>query len=340
LLKNPEKASVVAPLPSAIEKTTASKESKLGLTPSQLQAYRRIRGQRVVAVLGPPGTGKTHFLASMILGLASAHEANGAPFRVLVTAFTHAAIENLLKKISQLSQGKLKIGKAKGWKGTKHGDELEDKKISDWLADNTLSVLGATVYSCLNARRGLDGFDLVVVDEASQVRVPEAAIPASLLAESGRLVLAGDDKQLPPIVAGRYPVPTPGEPILHQLVFQAIRSVSEQSLVCTLNENFRMNDVLTSFASRLLYGKDYRCVNEKVASARLQLTRKKEGEGWLEAMLAPESPLVLAVLDGMPPGKESALEAELVASVVVSLRERLKAANGCLLYPRTIARFA
>ena len=75
------------------------------MTASQAEAYRAICQRRVVPVWGPPGTGKTHFLASMILGLAAAHARAGRPFRVLVTAFTHAAIENLLRKVRAVQHG-------------------------------------------------------------------------------------------------------------------------------------------------------------------------------------------------------------------------------------------
>jgi superfamily I DNA/RNA helicase len=67
-------------------------------TPSQAAAFRAICNQRAVPVWGPPGTGKTHFLTTAILALAEAHRRAGRPFRVLVTAFTHAAIENVLRK--------------------------------------------------------------------------------------------------------------------------------------------------------------------------------------------------------------------------------------------------
>src|SRR5688572_10194650 len=74
---------------------------RLHLTKSQSEAYQAIRQTRVVPVWGPPGTGKTHFLASVILGLASAHAGANKPFRVLVTAFTHAAIENVQRKVDE-----------------------------------------------------------------------------------------------------------------------------------------------------------------------------------------------------------------------------------------------
>lgn len=106
-------------------------------------------------VWGPPGTGKTHFLAAMILGLPEAHALAGKPFRVLVTAFTHAAIENVLQMIAELQPEagtglgkKQRLGKAKNWQGTQlaTADVVYEKEIADWTADNEHAVLGATVY--------------------------------------------------------------------------------------------------------------------------------------------------------------------------------------------------
>ncbi len=58
---------------------------------------------------GPPGTGKTHFLSLSVLNLLAAafkaarrDGAVVAPFRVLVTAFTHTAIDGLLERMREL----------------------------------------------------------------------------------------------------------------------------------------------------------------------------------------------------------------------------------------------
>src|SRR5262249_57009574 len=119
------------------------------------------------------------------------------------------------------------------------------------------AVVGATVYACLKARKktDLEGFDLVVVDEASQVRVAEASVPVHLVSPEGRLVLAGDDLRLPPIVRGVYPEAPEGEPVLHRSSFEAVRSgVPPGSPAAPmLAEDHRMNDVLTSFAASLLF---------------------------------------------------------------------------------------
>jgi hypothetical protein len=39
-----------------------------------------------------------------------------------------------------------------------------------------------------------------------------------------RIILAGDDLQLPPIVQGVYPDLEAGEPVLHRSTFEAVRS--------------------------------------------------------------------------------------------------------------------
>lgn len=332
LVRDPASAARARALPAEVERHAASDEAGLGLTASQRDAYREVRRRRVVAVWGPPGTGKTHCLAAIVLGLARAHRACGQPFRVLVTAFTHAAIENLLRKIAAL-QGEhgtaaesAAIGKVKEWHGPPAGDAVKDDKVGNWLAANPVAVVGATVYACLKAikKEQVATFDLVVVDEASQLRVAESAVPVALVAPTGRLILAGDDLQLPPIVQGEYPEPEPGEPLLHRSIFEAVRSrlPAGSPVVRKLLENRRMNDVLTSFAAGLLYGPDYKCFDGSVAARRAELAPDPTA-GELCAACLDEAPLVVVVLEGVRAGKQNSTEAALVAECVVELRKRL-----------------
>ena len=336
LLRDPEKAAAPRPLPKTVVPLADKLGETLGFTSSQRQAYRAIARQRVTAVWGPPGTGKTHFLAASIVGLAAAHAQAGRPFRVLVTAFTHAAIENLLRKVAERlrEQGLEGVGlaKAKYWQGAVAAAEVvADDGLAFWLDDNEHAVLGATVYSSLKAREQLPGFDLVVIDEASQVRVPEAAVAATLVADSGRLVLAGDHLQLPPIIAGTYPETPEGEPVLHRSIFEAVCPRQEAGakppaaggILRQLHENFRMNNVLTGVASRLLYGPDYTCGTREVARRRLPFVARDDIDPLVSACLDPEYPLVLVVLDGPRAAQANPVEADLVGQLVVALRDGL-----------------
>src|SRR5262249_5171982 len=126
LLRDPEATASPLPLPKKVAALVPKQPRGLGFTASQADAFTAICGQRVTAVWGPPGTGKTHFLAATVASLAAAHARAGQPFRVLVTAFTHAAIENLLRKIHDLidRQSPLTIGKARTWQSSAAGIEV------------------------------------------------------------------------------------------------------------------------------------------------------------------------------------------------------------------------
>src|SRR5439155_19753250 len=122
VLRDPTSAAGPQALPPEVAAVVEAEKHGLGLTPSQLHAYQRMCSRRVVAVWGPPGTGKTHFLAAAILGLARAHARVGSPFRALVTGFTHASIENVLRKIHELRATRsttcrgLELAKVSGWR--------------------------------------------------------------------------------------------------------------------------------------------------------------------------------------------------------------------------------
>jgi len=342
LLRHPAEAAAPLPLPPKVRPMATRLESSFGFTPSQRSAFRAISGQRVTAVWGPPGTGKTHFLASTIVGLAAAHAHAGQPFRVLVTAFTHAAIENLLRKIAErlrAATGKgeappLLVGKAKAWQGINPGIEVvAETDVGGWLSDGEQVVLGATAYSCVKKRAELLPFDLVVIDEASQVRVPEAAVAAYLVGPEGRLVLAGDHMQLPPIIAGLYPDTPVGEPLLHRSLFEAIcprqeQQIAESRIVLQLLENFRMNDVLTRCAAHLLYGPRYQCASDAVAHRRLAFKIKRGLDPLVAACLDADYPLVVVVLDGIRASRANPIEADLIAQLATTLRAGLRAAPG------------
>jgi superfamily I DNA and/or RNA helicase len=222
---------------------------------------------------------------------------------------------------------------------------VPDDGLALWLEAHPHAVLGATVYSCLKDHEALARFDLVVIDEASQVRVPEAAVAVGLVGGTGRLVLAGDHLQLPPIVAGSYPDAPPGEPLLHRSIFEAVfgkeekghrnevtgpRQGSASSWRRQLLENFRMNDVLTSVAARLLYGPRYTPVNAEVASRRLPFQPGRGLDPLVGSCLDPSYPLVVVILDGPRAAQANVVEADLVAQLVVALREGLRGPDGRL----------
>jgi DNA replication ATP-dependent helicase Dna2 len=323
-------------LPSGVARVAASLAAENGMTPSQLAAFDGILSSNLQLVWGPPGTGKTHFLALAILCLAETHRRARKPLRILVTAFTHAAIDNCLRKLASLdrSLGIVDGGLAVAKLGVRSLPEMEGvQEISPasgwtWAMQHGVCAVGGTVWGI---RKGTPAgaADLVVIDEASQVKVPEASIGVRRVGVDGRLLIAGDHRQLPPIVQAAYPEPTEGEPVLHRSVFQALADQDEdQSFTATLLENFRMNHTLCRYPAEQIYIPEYDSVSDAVGERLLALQPGRKSMPLMEAILDPAYPLVVGVLSGVRAAAENRVEAALVADVAVALREQLLSWEG------------
>ncbi len=107
----------------------------------------------------------------------------------------------------------------------------------------------------------MNPFDILIVDEASQMKPADLALGMSILGEGKRLALAGDDLQLPPIISGDYPETKDGLPGLYDSIFSYLRHrdyAKNPKYTCQLLENWRMNETLSSFSSMTLYGDGYK----------------------------------------------------------------------------------
>jgi superfamily I DNA and/or RNA helicase len=183
------------------------------------------------------------------------------------------------------------------------------------------------VQKAFSDDREMTPFDWVIIDEGSQLRVAESLLAISRLHPKGRLLIVGDDRQLPPIVNGVYPEPPPGQPRLHRSIFEALRDPDrgQDRLTRLLYENFRMNDVLCAFPAACLYGTGYRGATAQVEQRRMHLApTRKAVPAWLKAALSPDHPWTLVVLDGVRATDENRIEAGLVAEVANALRRRLR----------------
>ena len=320
-----------------------------GMTASQQAALRHLLSRRLTLVWGPPGTGKTTFLAKGLLALGRARAAAGLPMRVMVSALTHAAIENVLSAIVEecREQGiadDLLIAKIDRWHGReRRPDGIITLRIgditADRLAERAIAVIGGTGYQLdrIPASDDRPGFDLFVVDEASQIRFPEIALGLDKLGRGGRLVLVGDDRQLPPITKGEYPPPADGLPGLEASAFAYLRERDAEGAAAytrILTENWRMNATLSRFPAEAIYAPSpYAPANLEVASRELAL-RVPSGDGdgnqgLLAFLVEPRYPLAVAIMEDVRATVENRPEAELVAVLAKLLRDRL-------LHPRTL----
>jgi hypothetical protein len=302
-----------------------------GMTRSQLLAFQDVLDFSLQLVWGPPGTGKTHFLALAVLCLVEAHRQQERPIRVLITAMTNTAIDNCLAKVLELQNtrkvvgGDLRIGKLQG-DGSGGITSINPRRVAIEALSPISLVFGATVWQARKTSPDHLTYDLVVIDEGSQLRVADSAIAIRRLAGGGRLLVAGDDRQLAPIVQAEYPVPEDGLP-LHRSILEALRAGdSNGSLTRALVENFRMNDRLCEYPRLSIYPEDYGPATEEIARRRLRL-RGEAPDAITRLLIDPDWPVTMAVLEDVKATAKNPFEAALAADLVVALRELLPVAH-------------
>lgn len=181
---------------------------------------------RIQLVQGPPGTGKTTVTSLALLSRILMNQAPGAI--VLVAAHTHTAVDLLLARLRQefpgfarqASEAGLKMPRLAVRKVSSGGDVSDDALPASncinalkRLQSEGVVVLGSTVGTLLKLVEGLnkaaayralpDGFQvpLLVVDEASMMALSHFLALASLVRPDGSIMMAGDHRQLAPIMA-------------------------------------------------------------------------------------------------------------------------------------------
>lgn len=319
------------------------KANDYALRDAQDKAWRGLASERVGLVLGPPGTGKSHLLAWFIVGYIQACASEGRPCRVLITAFTRTAIEGLIAAVAE----RIKRHKIAGVETFYFGSQSSNSSVFENVElvgstkpsiktfcekiDDLNIVVGATVWSAfrmlesgsLPNDEGLTApvFDLVCVDEASQLPVGHGLIPLGALKPTGRIVVAGDDKQLPPIRAARE-INLNGR-ILGGSLYAFLKSAEVAEFA--LEETFRLNRPLTKFPQQKFYSESYRSAISD-AEGRLTLIENwQEGlNEWEKAALDPAFPICVLVHDGPTAASKNPFEASVVINLAQKFRERLQ----------------
>ena len=173
----------------------------------------------ILLVQGPPGTGKTHTLAWAILGRAYAAARAGRTFHVLVTAMTHTAVEVVLRSLARQARAARRGSGHDAHRGgavrspavqgavesamrVPDGVEAIDRDDLLECLEHDLAVIAAVPSGVHRLLQGVckpidwsrKHFDLLVIDEASQLSLP-AAVLGGCSATRRR---TGDRRRRPP----------------------------------------------------------------------------------------------------------------------------------------------
>lgn len=331
------------------------REQKHLINDSQEAAIRAGLGRCLSLIWGPPGTGKTTTgagIAAAELWLAVTRQ---LPQKLLITGPNYQVVEKFYSDLLPLLMALGPESCRARWierreEGNPEVEAAFDYRRCDKRAlaelraemeeDDKPTIVFAVTAQLFNLANlpsrhatksstvpALEQFDLVMVDEASQVDVASAIGALAELAPSGRLVLLGDHLQMPPIA--KVEPPKGCEHIVGSILdYFRVRfsEIEAQPLL----ENYRSAEGLVRFARELGYPPK---LAAKFPHSQLALTDVldkpvdwPEPLPWSElfpALLDPKiATLAITYGDGKA-GQANEFEASLVVATVALARKSL-----------------
>ena len=221
--------------------------------------------------LGMPGTGKTTLIVALVRLLAKMGKS------VLLTTYTHSALDNVLVKLLKVNDNVpcfLRLGKLSRIHEAikehsedyiikrKNLTEIEDlKRLYKSQPVIATTCLSANNHPAFNDRT----FDYCIVDEAGQSLLLSAIGP---LFNAKKFVLLGDPMQLPPVVQS-VKARAMGMDVS---LFSHLQTPEN---TVALSVQYRMNKEIQDVANHMTYDGQLECGSEEVANRRA-----KNVEGW------------------------------------------------------------
>jgi hypothetical protein len=336
-------------------------------------------GEQVVMLQGPPGTGKTETLQLAVLAHISAHRAHGRCRVLMVAPTHKAIQEFVTKlarcwqeycsaggnDLKDLHIYRILNGSpstAMPLDGIAYINYNEDAEAVAEITSHLLNQSTLTsstsesdpLILCLTPP-GLYGlmkrigeseppwgegfFDLLVVDEASMMRLPELILSGAFLTKGSQILVAGDHRQLPPIQAHNWE--KEDRRTLEEMAsflsamdfLRLLRNedlgierlkrkpelavIAEQLPAERLCESHRCHSVVAAFLREWVYEKDridFRSDQKRV------LTGAETKTDGLQVVLAPENVFVLVLHDEAESFQSNFVEASIVEALVRSVK--------------------
>ena len=233
------------------------------LNVDQKQAIEKVmRAKDYALVLGMPGTGKTTTIAHIIRALVAQGKS------VLLTSYTHTAVDNILLKIRDDNVPILRIGAA-----TKIHPDVQEFADLAAIPKKTIEELKhsyenpqVVATTCLGINHNIFNqriFDYCIVDEASQITLPVCLGPIRM---ARTFILVGDHYQLPPLVQNK----AAQEGGLDVSLFKLLSDAQPDSVV-NLEHQYRMCEEIMLLSNTLIYSGRLKCGTPEVAARSLEI---------------------------------------------------------------------
>ncbi|KAJ4393571.1 DNA replication endonuclease-helicase Dna2 [Gnomoniopsis smithogilvyi] len=311
----------------ATQYTISDKDS---LNPDQRRAIEKVMSAKDYAlVLGMPGTGKTTTIAHIIRALIAQNKS------VLLTSYTHTAVDNILLKLRNDDIPILRLGAP-----AKIHPEVRDFAILAGQPMETFEEIRSAWHdtpvvatTCLGTSHGIFNertFDYCIVDEASQITLPICLGPIRM---ARTFVLVGDHNQLPPLVQNE-------EARLGGLDVSLFKLLSDTypDSVVNLEHQYRMSEDIMALSNTLIYEGRLKCGTEELRQRKLDIPNMSAlqrhhfdidsvlsqpaiapnslctgmGPCWLHDMVDPETRVSFINTDRLPSSREESKGSRIV----------------------------
>lgn len=181
-------------------------------------------------------------------------------------------------------------------------------------------------------------FDTIAVDEASMFRIPEFFIPTGFMKEGAQLLIAGDHRQMPPVLQHEWEHEI-RRPVNEYLPFVSVldylrllrgeeikKIETDESVIdgtadipfYRLNKTYRCHETVADFLKESIYtqdGIDYKSTRTET------FTPSSDIDGFAKEILNPQYPLTVIVHDDETSGQINTYEAGMVQEVIESVGE-------------------
>jgi len=281
------------------------------------------QAQDYFLLIGPPGTGKTsQALQYLVLEqlaekpkVQSTNPNDHSPkvngqSSILLLAYTNRAVDEICNMLSEHELDYIRIGNEYSC-DPKYSDHLLQEVLDENTTLNSIKstlseaqIIVATT-STMNSRSALFNikhFDLVIIDEASQILEPNIVGILTARQEEGRaidrFILVGDHKQLPAVVQqqGEADVENTSSVLenIHLLscsnsLFERLilteRAAGRTDFIGTLHKQGRMHPDIADFANRKFYAKEQLECVPLAHQLETELSYNEESEDALDNML-------------------------------------------------------
>ena len=252
------------------------------------------QAQDYFLLIGPPGTGKTSQALQYLVREQLAErpkvqstnpndqspKVNGQS-SILLLAYTNRAVDEICNMLSEHELDYIRIGNEYSC-DPKYSDHLLQEvldenttlnSIKSTLAEAQIIVATTSTMNSRSALFNIKHFDLVIIDEASQILEPNIVGILTARQEEGRaidrFILVGDHKQLPAVVQQQgeadveetssvlenIHLSSCGNSLFERLILTE-RAAGRTDFIGTLHKQGRMHPDIADFANRKFYAKE------------------------------------------------------------------------------------